>query len=360
MHAELHPFRLALRAPLVTGGASVRFRAGFLVSLRADGLVGWGEASPLPGWSRSSVLDTETALRRTLDGLRANGEAALADLLDGLHDAPHARAGVIGAWADLQARRAGQSLAVRLSREQSRDVPAAVMVNALVVAPEPSGVERDARHATGDGFSAVKLKVGAADPVVDVERVQAARAGLGPVAELRLDANGAWDPATALHVLDRVQDCNIAYCEEPATGIEAIAAVGQRSPVAVAADESIRDEADAVRALELGVGTLIIKPQALGGPDVSLSIAARAREAGASAVVTSFLDSAVGVTHALHVAAAVDAAAPQGRAHGLATASLLASDVAEAPPIAAGTMAVPATNGLGLTPDADVDPIGGR
>ena len=75
MHAELHPFRLALTAPLVTGGVSVRFRAGLLVSLGADGLVGWGEASPLPGWSRTSLLDTEAALRRILDGIDANGEA---------------------------------------------------------------------------------------------------------------------------------------------------------------------------------------------------------------------------------------------------------------------------------------------
>ena len=375
MDAELRPFRLALRAPLVTGGVSVRFRAGFLVSLGADGLVGWGEASPLPGWSRASLLDTEAALRRTLDGLEAGGEAALDELLDGLADAPHARAGVAGAWADLQARRAGQTLAGSLAAEtvgapasavavnplkagslaaDSVGAPAsAVAVNALIAEPEPSEVAAAARAAVGDGFSAVKLKVGAAGPAVDVERVRAARSGLGAAAELRLDANGAWDQTTALDVLDRVQDCDIAHCEEPVNGVEAIAAVGRRGPVPVAADESIRGEADAVRALELGVTTLIVKPQALGGPDVALSIAARAREARGSVVVTSFLDSAVGVAHALHVAAAVDAAASQGRAHGLATSRFLADDVAEAVPVAAGAMAVPATGGLGLVPDAD-------
>ena len=357
MHAELHPFRLALRAPLVTGGVSVRFRAGFLVSVGADGLVGWGEASPLPGWSRTTLLDTQAALRRVLDGLDADGEGALDDLLEGLCDAPHARAGVAGAWADLRAQRAGRPLAAHLAGGRGCDVAASVMANALVAASEPSMVELAARDAASDGFGAVKLKVGAADPVVDVARVRAARAGLGPEAELRLDANGAWDPATALEVLGRVQDCDIAYCEEPVSGIEAIAALGQRSPVPVAADESIRVEADAVRALELGVGTLIVKPQALGGPDVALTVASRAREAGASVIVTSFLDSAVGVAHALHVAAAVDAAAARGRAHGLATASFLASDVAEAPPVADGAMAVPATGGLGLVPAADASPL---
>ena len=355
MRAELHPFRLALRAPLVTGGVSVRHRAGFLVALSADGITGWGEASPLPGWSRTTLLETEAALRRTLDAVKAGGEAALDGLLDDLAGTPHARAGIAGAWADLQARRAGRSLAEHLAADPAcapaRSVPASsVAVNALMAAPEPSEVEEAARDAVNSGFSTVKLKVGAADLVVDIDRVRAARAGLGPAAELRLDANGTWDPATALAVLDRVQDCDIAYCEEPVTGIEAIAAVGGRSPVPVAADESIRDEAGAVQALELGVGTLIVKPQALGGPDVALAVAARAREAGASAVVTSFLDSAVGVAHGLHVAAAVDAAASRRRAHGLATASLLATDVAEVPVVVAGAMAVPASGGLGLAP----------
>ena len=154
---------------------------------------------------------------------------ALDDLLENPPVAPHARAGVAGAWADLQAQRAGRTLAAHLAGGQD-DVAAAVMVNALVVAPEPSEVEQVARRAARDGFGAVKLKVGATDPAVDVERVRAARAGLGPGAELRIDANGAWDPVTALDVLGRVQDCGIAYCEEPVTGIEAIAAVGRRSP----------------------------------------------------------------------------------------------------------------------------------
>ncbi len=358
MHAELHPFRLALRGPVVTGRVSVRFRAGFLVSLAADGLVGWGEASPLPGWSRTTLLDTEAALRPALDALNADGESAL-DLLAGdLPHAPHARAGVAGAWADLEAQRAGRTLAARLAGARDHAVASAVAVNALVIALEPSEVEQAVRDATGAGFGAIKLKVGAADPAIDVDRVRAARAGMEPGAELRLDANGAWDPATALDVLDRVQDCGIAYCEEPVAGVEAIAQVGRRSPIPVAADESIRGEADAVRALDLGVSTLIVKPQALGGPDVALSIAARARKAGSSVVVTSFVDSAVGVAHALHVAAAVDAAAPQGRAHGLATSGLLGSDVAEALPVVNGAIGVPAASGLGLTPEVAPRPNG--
>ena len=350
LFAELHPFRLALKAPLVTGGVSIRFRAGFLVALSADGVTGWGEASPLPGWSRTSLLDTETALRSVSDDLVRGGEAALDTLLAAMHDTPHARAGVAGAWADLQARRSEQPLAERLVAGSTCAPASEVAVNALITAPEPSEVEQAARDAVEAGFKAVKLKVGAVDPEIDAGRVRAARAGLGPAAELRLDANGAWDEHTALNVLGRVHDCGIAYCEEPVAGIDAIAAVGWHSPTPVAADESIRNESDAVRALDAGVGNLIVKPQALGGPDVALAIAARAHEAGARVTVTSFLDSAVGLAHALHVAAAVDTVVPHRRAHGLATGELLASDVADLPPVTAGVMSLPAGYGIGVAP----------
>ncbi|MDE0655385.1 MAG: o-succinylbenzoate synthase [Acidimicrobiaceae bacterium] len=348
--AELHPFRLALKAPLVTGGVSIRFRAGFLVSLTADGVTGWGEASPLPGWSRNSLLETEAALRGALDGIGEGGEAALDAVVGDLRDAPHARAGVTGAWADLQARHAEQPLAERLVAGSTCAPASEVAVNALIAAPEPSEVEQAAHDAVEAGFKAVKLKVGAVDPAVDVDRVRAARAGLGPGGELRLDANGAWDDRTALDVLSRVQDCDVAYCEEPVAGIDAIAAVSRRSPVPVAADESIRNESDAVWALDTGISNLIVKPQALGGPNVALAIATRAHKAEASVTVTSFLDSAVGMAHALHVAAAVDGVGRHPRAHGLATADLMASDVAGLPPVTAGVMGLPPGYGIGVAP----------
>ena len=350
LRAELHPFRLALKAPLVTGGVSIRFRAGFLVALSADGITGWGEASPLPGWSRTSLLDAEAALRSVADGLVRGGEAALDTFLAAMYDTPHARAGVAGAWADLQARRAEQPLAERLMSDPTCAPASEVAVNALIAALELSEVEQAAHDAAEAGFKAVKLKVGAVDPEVDAARIRAARAGLGPAAELRLDANGAWDEHTALNVLGQVHDCGIAYCEEPVAGIDAIAAVSRSSPIPVAVDESIRNESDAVRALDAGVSNLIVKPQALGGPDVAVAIAARTHAAGARVTVTSFLDSAVGLAHALHVAAAVDTSVPHRRAHGLATGELLAADVADLPPVTAGAMSLPPGYGIGVMP----------
>ena len=213
MRAELHPFRLALRAPLVTGGVSIRSRAGFLVALSADGITGWGEASPLPGWSHTTLLETEVALRKACDDLAkrggssrggdlsTGGGAVLDSLLAALQGTPHARAGIAGAWADLLARRAGRSLAEHLVVDAAGSPASSVAVNALIAGSEPFEVKQAVREAVRVGFKTVKLKVGAAAPDIDVERIRAARSALGTETELRLDANGAWDEGTALDVL---------------------------------------------------------------------------------------------------------------------------------------------------------------
>ena len=405
MRCELRPFRLALRAPLVTGGVSVRFRAGFLVALSHGAHTGWGEASPLPGWSSTTVAQTSEALDRALGRLHAEGRPAFGPVLDALSDAPHARAAVAGARADLLARESGRTLAACLLADPELGLPrsqppaaaatsaagaapgagpvaacagpvaadaavaacagpvaadaavaGAVAVNALITAADPARVEQQALAAVRDGFGAVKLKVGAGSPAADVDRVRAARSGLGSGPELRLDANGAWDRAAAVGVLARVEPCRIAFCEEPVPGLEAMAAVSRSTGVPAAADESMRSAADAEAALRLGIGTLVVKPQALGGPDTALAVASRAFDDGAAVVVTSFLDGAIGVAHALHAAAAVDALAASAvpgrrpQAHGLATSGLLAADTAAPPRVGAGLMHLPPPPGLGVAP----------
>ena len=342
---DLVRFRLPLRAPLVTGRGEVGHRAGVLVRLADGDFAGWGEASPLPGWSLIGLEKTEADLERARLQIEDGGEPALAETVEALAESPHARAGLAGAWADLRARRNGLPLA----RELAPDAASSVAVNALIAAADPDEVESQA--AVSAGHACAKLKVAAADPGADIDRVRAARSGLGPDPELRLDANGAWDRPTALRVLRAVEPLGVSYCEEPVPGLEAMAALGRDAAVPAAADESMRTRADAERALGLGLGVLVVKPQALGGPDIALAVASLATDAGARAVVTSFADSAVGLAHALHVAAAVG----RGEAHGLATAGWLAQDTAEPPAVVAGRMNLPAGGGLGLDPEIGVD-----
>jgi O-succinylbenzoate synthase len=175
---------------------------------------------------------------------------------------------------------------------------------------------------------AVKIKVaehgqGMAD---DVSRVAAVRDAL-PDARIRVDANGGWDVPTAVEALTRLAAVGLEYAEQPVPDIAGLAEVRRRlraagNPLLIAADESVRKEEDPLKVARAGAADLIVvKVAPLGGVRRALDIVA---QAGLPAVVSSALDTSVGIRAGLALAAAL----PElPYACGLGTVSLLAADV---------------------------------
>ena len=333
------PVTLQLVSPIVTGHGAIGHRRGLLLALTDGELTGWGEAAPLPGWSNDTLDVTDTALRSATSDVRDDRDVPTA--LASLRDRPHARAALSGAWADLRSRRDGLPLAPSLSPDWLTEVP----VNALIDAASVDAVDGKARAVVAAGFTTVKMKVGAGDPATDVERVRAVRRA-APDVVLRLDANRAWDRETAVEVLRRVAEHDIAWCEEPTPLVDEFGSIESATGVPIAADESIVGQTDLRLALDLDVSVVVIKPQAIGGPDRAAVFTELVDGAGATVVVTSFMDSVVGVAHALHVAAAFGSPV----AHGLATGSMLAEDVGPPLNVDAGRMRLPTAPGIGIDP----------
>lgn len=340
MTFDLTPYELPLVTPMQTSYRTIEARRGLLASLTEGGRVGWGDACPMEGWSARSLDETREHLVRATDRL---GSELLDDVLDLLAFVPEARAALAGAAHDLAAQRAGVPLAALLDDRAAGHV----RVNASIGALPLTRAAGEASLAVAAGFTAIKMKVGASPLEDDVQRIAAVRAAVGDAVEIRVDANGAWDPATALVALGRFADLGVSLCEEPVAGIDEIAAVGAESPVVVAVDESAANLADIARALATGtIGAIVVKPQAIGGPDLALKAIGLARAADTAVIVTSMIDSAIGVAHAVHVAAA----AGGDTAHGVATSALLADDVARSLPIEDGHVLVPTVPGLGVSP----------
>ncbi len=359
---ELRDYRLGLVSPLVTAHGVVAHREGVLISISDGTHFGWGEAAPMPGWSRESLDDCKIVLASVaprLAQLDSVDDSRLTAILTELEAQPHARAALAGAAFDLFARRHGVSIASLLeahlglgstspvSPTAEPEAPRSVQVNGLISDAHPEAVATKATVLALEGFTAVKLKVAATDPRTDLARVAAARSAIDDDIELRLDANGGWDVDTAIATLQSMAGYNVAFCEEPTAGIEGIAAVGAAGGVPVAVDESAATVSDIATALRTNtISAVVIKPQALGGPDLALAAVALIEEFSADAVVTTMIDSAIGVAHAAHVAAAVLPA----KAHGLATSTLLANDVAPRLEITAGRIHLPKPPGLGVSP----------
>ena len=329
---RLIPFTLPLRRPMITAATTTLERTGILVAVEADGITGWGEATPLPGWSPDDLATVAATLERVA------AAPAIREAAPSLRGS--ARAAVIGALADLDARREGRPLAAAFADRPRPEVVA----NAVVGGGSVDQVEEACRAALADGFATIKLKVGAAAPALDGERIAAARAVLGSTPRLRLDANRAWDHATALDVLTVAADHDIEWCEEPV--VDDLAGFVPSSPVPVGLDESASTVDDVEQLLDAArFAAVVVKPQAIGGPDLAVRALERAADHGATGVVTTMIDGAVGVAHAVHVAAAAGA----DTAHGLATSALLADDVAAPLAVVHGSIAATGP-GIGIDP----------
>jgi len=182
---------------------------------------------------------------------------------------------------------------------------------------------------------AVKVKVAERGQSLDddVSRLRAVRAAL-PDAAIRVDANGGWDVPGAVEALTRLAPVGLEYAEQPVPSIEGLAEVRRRlqeagTPVLIAADESVRKETDPLRVARAGAADLIVvKVAPLGGVRRALDIVA---QAGLPAVVSSALDTSVGIRAGLALAAALP---DLPYACGLGTVSLFESDVTLDPLVA--------------------------
>ena len=206
----------------------------------------------------------------------------------------------------------------------------AVPVNVTVPAVAPD----EARTiVAASGCASAKVKV--AEPgrtlADDVARVAAVRealsAAVGTDARIRIDANAAWSVAEAVEAIGALEEAagGLEYIEQPCATLDELAEVRARTGVRVAADEAIRrDHADPALVRD-AVDVAVVKVQPSGGVTAALALA---RELALPTVVSSALDTSVGLAAGVRLAAAL----PELHyACGLATGLLLAEDVVSRP-----------------------------
>lgn len=209
-----------------------------------------------------------------------------------------------------------------------------VEVNVTIPVVPPALAHRLAKVG---GARTAKLKV--ADPgstlAEDAQRLEAVREAMGPDARLRIDANAAWtreEALAALPVLDRAAG-GLEYAEQPCAELEDLAALRRALDIPLAADESVRRAEDPLRVARAeAADVLVMKVQPLGGVQRCLELA---EQTGLPVVVSSALESSVGLSAGLALAAAL----PElPHACGLGTAMLLTGDLVDRPLHASGGM----------------------
>ncbi|GGC76641.1 o-succinylbenzoate synthase [Hoyosella rhizosphaerae] len=204
-------------------------------------------------------------------------------------------------------------------------VRAAVEVNATVPAVQPEQVAEVLARFPGATTAKVKVAEKGQTLADDVARVDAVRQ---LVPSVRVDANGGWTVHEAIAAFSELGP--LEYAEQPCRTVDELAELRRQVPtVKIAADESIRRSDDPLRIIEAGAADIaVVKVAPLGGANQVLAIADILSQHNIPVVVSSALDSAIGIAYGVATAAAL----PQLKfACGLATSRLFADDVAEPP-----------------------------
>jgi O-succinylbenzoate synthase len=324
---DLHRYELPLSEPLALKGTVLSHREGLLLELSGEGgTAGWGEASPLPGFSRESLDKAAVQLRDlassmagreiTDDWIDPNGNFSRE--LDSMNLAPSVRFGFELALWNLYAVARGRSLPEIIAPRPRATVP----INALIPGPPDKSLD-EARRIRSAGYEAVKLKVGGRGVEEDVELVRALNEELGDAVALRLDANRAWSLAEAERFVSAVGS-RFEYVEEPLADPTLLPTFTRNHGVPVALDESLAGmEPEALE--DHGYArALVLKPTLLGGVSRTLRFANLGSRLGMEPVISSAYETGVGTTALVALAAGVG---DEEVSAGLDTYRRLAEDV---------------------------------
>ena len=230
--------------------------------------------------------------------------------------------GEFGAFLEYGDAEAAHWLAAALDSAYRKPPPPRRMridVNATVPAVDAARVPEILARFPGARTAKVKVAEPGQTLDDDVARVDAVRA---LVPTVRVDANGAWTVDQAIAAAAVLGP--LEYLEQPCATVDELAQLRRRVDVPVAADESIRKAGDPLAVVRAGAADIaVLKVAPLGGISAMLKIAA---QIDIPVVVSSALDSAVGIAVGLAAAAALP---NLDHACGLGTGRLFAEDVAD-------------------------------
>ena len=303
-HIDITTRTFHFKEPAGTSRGVYLTRVSRFVHLTCDdlpGIVGVGECAPLPKLSCDDLPDYDAVLRRQCDDVCARGGLDI----DALRDVPSMLFGLETAWRQLH-RGGSTALSDTPFARGEEGIP----INGLVWMGDFDTMAHRLEQKLAQGFSCVKIKIGAIDFADEMALIRRLRDRYGSDRiELRVDANGAFAPDEALDKLQQLATNDIHSIEQPiaAGQWQEMARLCELSPLPIALDEEL-----------IGVNTLeqkcqlldtirpryiILKPSLHGGMAGCREWVQLARERGIGSWITSALESNVGLNAVAHLAA---------------------------------------------------------
>ena len=297
VEAELIKVSMPLVRPFTTAHGRMTHRTAVLLKLtdQSDN-VGWAECGA--DFSPYYLPESPDTAWDALEHIAIPGflqEGSMDEEAMALH--PMARGVAIGALLDLTATRNGVGFVDLIGATRQRVAVGAVLGSAATI----NELLHEAQGYAAAGYRRLKLKI---SPGFDVEPLTALRSEF-PEMALAVDANGSYTPSDQTTLL-RFDEFGLSFIEQPfpAPDLEDHAHLATVLETPLCLDESLTDADSIAHAIRIGATSMVtIKAGKLGGTDRAMEVVAFCEATSTPAWVGGLLETGVGRTHSLALAA---------------------------------------------------------
>ncbi len=336
------PFSLTLKSPFNYFSSVINERHGFILKCYDEkGNVGFGECSPLPGFSKETLNDAENEIKNIIS--QFTGKNVLPDfnelksLSTGTINLASVRYGFEQSLFNLIAK-ADSSFITRNFPDHKNYID----VNAVIGIDEVESVITKVKTKLMDGYKTIKLKIGREDPFDDFYLIVTIRDSIGFDYKLRLDANKKWSADEAIEYLNRLFEFDIEYIEEPCEFVPSTFRTCEETQIPAALDESI-ESIDQVRDLmnSSAIQFIVLKPMIIGGFFTVVDLIKESDKANKKIIISSAFESAIGKSGLVFLSSLTRHIS----AHGLDTSEFFVNNICDDPyPVRSGKIKFEAAN----------------
>ncbi len=310
MKALYQKYKLLFKRPAGTSRGILHHKETFFIKIEKEGKTGYGEAALFRGLSADDRPDYEQKLQWTVQNIHL----PKTELFDRLKNFSSIIFGLEQAFASLSAQ-TPHLLYPSDFTEGKKNIP----INGLIWMGKKSFMFNQIKEKIEQGFRVIKLKIGAIDFQDELDLLKYIRREFSPSEiEIRVDANGAFQPDEALEKLKKLSDYQIHSIEQPIRQgqLKNMAKLCKLSPLPIALDEELigyPTDFDKISFLkQVRPQYIILKPALHGGFTGTNSWIQAAEKLQIGWWITSALESNIGLNAIAQFTAQKNIKIPQG------------------------------------------------
>ncbi len=263
MQATYKKYILNFKRPSGTSRGVLTVKETWFIKIEDGDNFGYGECGILRGLSIDDRPDYETKLKWACENIHLGKN----ELWEALIEFPSIQFGIEMAFQSLKNENEFELFSSAFTKGED-----AIAINGLIWMGEKDFMKSQIEDKLRSGFNCIKMKIGAIDFDTEIELLKYIRAQYSAEEiELRVDANGAFDPKNALEKLKRLSELKLHSIEQPIKqgNWEEMAKLCAETPLPIALDEELIGVFDVTKKKTLlqtiQPQYLIFKPSLIGG-----------------------------------------------------------------------------------------------